>query len=146
MDIHFLEEEWFWAAAAVGFAAVSCIVSVFALSQSSKALRVDIPAPEVNWGSEHFVSVQMREGDQQRFGIAEIRPLGGTLRHVKVEKEDPYGGYFMEPALEEHRRMTYMPSVAHATLYVFVPAGSGIKVKVVSRAEASVSAWIEFTR
>lgn len=144
--MNLIQEEWFWTAVAAGVAAVSIPVSLVALRQSGKALRVNIPAPEVYWREDQYLTIKIRDEDEHHFGIAEIRSQDGTFRDAKIGERDPYGGFTVNPTGPSFKREKYKPLTSLVNVYAYFPGDSGIEVKIASRAEASVAAWIRCGR
>ena len=130
------QQEWLWAAIAAVVAAASLALSIWSLRQSSKALRSGLPAPEV--------SVEVNEVDQRHFGVAELRAQRGTLRTVEVRKiEDGHKRY---PSSDAKKLLKFDPPVQLVTIFFDLEVSGALNVKIASRADPRVYAWMKFPK
>ena len=144
----FWEHEWVWAAVAASAAFCSLPIAILALRQSAKALRVDIPAPDIHWLGNESVTVRVHGDDERRFGISEIRAVGGTFQNTEywVDTQDGDNRPSIRPGGPKLSKVRYKPPVPLLTLYAHVKQGGGAKVRIVSRADTSVGTWMYFPK
>lgn len=140
-----IQQEWFWTAIAALAAFISIPIAIWSLRQSNKALKVNLPAPEIIWRGD-FITVQMHDDDERHYGITDVKTASGTFCSVEMYVETV--GYdnqpSIRPAKDEKRHFNYDPPVSMLNLYCYAPKDGRIKVKVVSRADKSIAAWISY--
>lgn len=141
MDWGFVGNAGLWG---TGISLISLAVSVMAFRHSKLVQRVALPAPECDHVQHGIVRLRMRKEDAPRFAISDVKYINQRIQRV-MSDDRPEGmatvrryGRIGEPA----DRISLHPPLTDVMITMDMLLSRDIHVRVVSRAEPSISAWI----
>jgi hypothetical protein len=144
MDIQFFRENWLWIGAFELAAAANLAISGLALWQSMKAVRMSIPAPEVQKAYAELIVIKMGPSDGNRFAISRIRDSRGRFWALPDFTVRELEDFLKGSAGRENpvNSMIFANPAKSLIVYPDMEPNGGLQVRVVCRADPKAGRWI----